>query len=78
MPSWLLMSLILSVGLTVLLNALPRLFPGAYARIQEKLTEQVQRSDKDGPSVRLFFPWKFMLIGSIALTVLLNMLNLLR
>ena len=75
MPSWLLTSLILSVGLTVLLNVLPRLFPGAQARLQAKMTEQMQPSDPDGPRVRVFFPWKFMLIGSIALTVLLNLVR---
>ena len=73
MPNWLLTSLILSVGLTVLLNTLPRLFPGVQARLQEKLASQMQQADSDGPRVRVFFPWKFMLIGSIVLTVLLNL-----
>ena len=73
MPNWLLTSLILSVGLTVLLNTLPRLFPGARTRVEEELAEQMQQADSDGPRVRLFFPWKLMLIGSIVLTVLLNL-----
>ncbi len=73
MPSWLLTSLVLSVGLTVLLNVLPRLFPGAQARLQDKVAERVQHADSDGPRVRVFFPWKLMLLGSVILTVLLNL-----
>lgn len=73
MPSWLLTSLILSVGLTVVLNALPRLFPGARTRMEHKLTQQMQPPDPDGRRVRVFFPWKLMLLASIVLTVLLNL-----
>ena len=73
MPNWLLTSLILSVGLTVVLNALPRLFPGARARMEDKLTQQMQPTGPDGRRVRVIFPWKLMLIGSIVLTVLLNL-----
>ena len=53
MPSWLLTSLILSVGLTVVLNALPRLFPGARTRMEHKLTQQMQPPDPDGRRVRV-------------------------
>lgn len=73
MRGWLLTSIVLSVGLTVLLNLLPRLFPGAQARIQNKIADRMQHTDVDGPRVRVFFPWKFMLIASIALTVFLNL-----
>lgn len=80
-------SIVLSVVATVLLNVVPRLFPrqtqSIGQRIDERVSDMTERSTdgrpgetghdrSGGPSVRVFFPWKAMLIGSVVLTVLLN------
>ena len=87
MGNWLLVSLVLSVGLTVLLNVVPRLFPNASRKTEAKLEQRLrQATDQHSGSptdrnsgmtrptsgVKVFFPWKAMLIGSVLLTVLLN------
>ncbi len=87
MGSFLLTSAIASIVLTVLLNVLPRLFPGATRRAEEKMHDfvleaeraQEQRRDPNetGPRVKVYAPWKAMLIGSIVLTVLVNVVGLL-
>ncbi|WP_298917733.1 hypothetical protein [uncultured Algimonas sp.] len=82
MGQFLIWSLVGSIGLTVALNLLPALFPDAAARAERKLMEAVQsqhadRTDPNTPRVKLFFPWKAMLIGSVALTVLVNLVGLL-
>ncbi len=78
MPSWLLLSIVLSVVLTVVLNVALRLFPDAGRRAGEALqraAETPQRGeDGSGSRVRVIFPWKLMLIGSLVLTLLLNLL----
>ena len=68
--NWLLLSVLLSIGLTVVLNLGVRLFPSSIERATRRLAEPVD----DGPRVRVFFPWKSMLIASIVLTVVLNIL----
>ncbi len=73
MPGWLLFSILLSVGLTVLLNLLPRVFPGVQARMEGKLSERFKQDNGGDSQVRVFFPWKFMLIGSIVLSLALNL-----
>ena len=88
MRDFLIISVVLSVGLTVLLNLMPRLFPNAtdkaVRKAEERLTQQHQDAGyqpEDGqppanqPSggVKVFFPWKAMLIGSVLLTVVLNL-----
>lgn len=87
MENWLLTSIVLSLGLTLVLNVLPRLFPKATRNAEHKLHERIEQafdqSDPDGgrsqprqsagSGVKIFFPWKTMLIGSIALTALLNL-----
>ena len=83
MPNWLLISVLGSIALTALLNLAPMLFPRATRRARERLLEQMQDHQRQidapepGPRVKVFFPWKAMLIGSIVLTVVVNLLGLL-
>jgi hypothetical protein len=82
MPNWLIVSIVGSLVLTALLNVLPMLFPKASRRAQERIIEEIQKQheweDDDtrpGPVVKVFFPWKAMLIGSLVLTVLINLIG---
>ena len=80
MSNFLLISLIGSIVLTLALNLLPALFPNAAAKAERKIVEKMQethsnRVDPNTPKVRVFFPWKAMLIGSLILTVLVNMVG---
>ena len=83
MQSFLVQSLIASAVLTLLLNVLPRLFPSASERAEERAHDyfresiERQQSPEPTPRVRVFFPWKAMLIGSIVLTVVVNLAGLL-
>jgi len=77
MTNFLLISLIGSVVLTVALNFLPALFPNAAAKAERKFLESVQkthdnRANPNTPKVRVFFPWKAMLVISIVLTIAVN------
>ena len=77
---WLLGSLIVSVVLTVVLNVGLRAFPNAGNRAARTLEErawQERAGRRDEGRVRVFFPWKAMLVVSILLTVLLNLILLL-
>jgi hypothetical protein len=77
---WLLLSLILSVVLTVILNVGLRAFPNAGNRAARALEERAWdegRGARDDRRVRVYFPWKAMLVVSILLTVLLNLVLLL-
>lgn len=81
MSDFILYSIVGSVVLTVLLNVLPLIFPNAAAKAQRKLEENAKRAieqheDDAQPRVKVFFPWKAMLIGSIVLTVLVNLIGL--
>ena len=74
---WLVVSVALSVVLTVLLNAGLRAFPGAGHRIARRLAG-LTSPDIDDPrahhrGVRLFVPWKAMIIGSVILTIVVNL-----
>ena len=80
MNNFIVYSLVGSVILTVLLNLLPLLFPNAAAKLQKKIEENARRAieqheDDNQPRVKVFFPWKAMLIGSIVLTVLMNLIS---
>lgn len=81
MPNWLIVSIVGSVILTLALNLLPVLFPKTSRRAQEHMIEEIRKhhaqedSDEPGPRVRVFFPWKAMLIGSILLTVIVNLVS---
>ena len=82
MPQWLVASIVLSIVLTVVVNLALWLFPGAGRRVADgfgRLTEDADRaaSGRAGSQVHVFAPWKAMLIGSIVLTVVLNLLLML-
>ena len=68
--NWLVASILLSVVLTVVLNLAVRAFPGTAERSSRRLDEWAASPRRSG--VRVYFPWKGMLIASIVLTVLLN------
>jgi hypothetical protein len=80
---WLWFSLIASVVLTVVLNVAIRLWPGAAERGAERMDDWASRqpsselgSDRgvSDRGVRVIVPWKAMLLGSLLLTVVLNVL----
>ena len=80
MSNFILTSIIASVVLTFVLNILPLLFPNAAAKVQKKIEDNArqaieQHEDDDRPRVQVFFPWKAMLIGSVVLTVLVNIVG---
>jgi hypothetical protein len=72
-------SIVASVVLTVALNVVLWLVPGAGRRLHESLTRLAERSaPPDGTepgrsNVRFVFPWKAMLIGSLVLTIAINL-----
>ncbi len=80
MKSFLLTSLIGSFILTLALNLLPALFPNAAAKAERKIVDKMQEShenrvDPSTPKVRVFFPWKAMLLISIGLTIAVNLVG---
>ena len=80
MSDFILYSIIGSVVLTVVLNILPLLFPNAADKMQRKIEENARRSieqhqNDDLPKVKVFFPWKAMLIASVVLTVIVNLIS---
>ena len=82
MSDFILYSIIGSVVLTVVLNVLPLLFPNAADKMQRKIEENARRSieqhqNDDLPKVKVFFPWKAMLIASVVLTVIVNLISFL-
>jgi hypothetical protein len=74
---WLVVSLVLSVVLTLLLNVWLRAFPEASDRLARRLDELTSQDadDPDGPDhrVRVVIPWKAMIVGSIILTIVINL-----
>lgn len=73
MSDFLVFSLIASVVLTVVLNVLPRLFPGLGRRAERALRTRLDAIERgDEPRVRVFFPWKAMLLASLVLTIVIN------
>lgn len=82
MNNFILYSIIGSVVLTIALNILPLLFPNTADKLQRKIEENARRAieqhkDNDLPRVKVFFPWKAMLIASVVLTVILNLISFL-
>ena len=78
MKEFLLISLIASIVLTIALNLLPMIFPKAAAKAERKIAEKMHNMQEDTPNantpkLRVFFPWKAMLIISIALTLAVNL-----
>jgi hypothetical protein len=73
---WLVISVGLSVILTVLLNVGLRAFPEAAHRLARTLTaftspgtDPARRNDRH---VRVVMPWKAMVLGSLILTIVVN------
>jgi hypothetical protein len=80
MNNFIVYSVIGSIIVTAALNILPLLFPNAATKMQKKIEENARRAieqheDSNRPRVKVFFPWKAMLIGSIVLTVLVNLIG---
>ena len=78
MKDFLLTSLIASIVLTL---ALPALFPNAAAKAERKIVKKMQethsdRIDPNTPKVRVFFPWKAMLLISLGLTLAVNLVGI--
>ncbi len=78
MRDFLVNSLVASAVLTLALNFLPRLFPNATRKAEQEVHRRVEDAWADrepgdgGPRVKVFFPWKAMLIISIVLTIVVN------
>lgn len=73
-------SIAASIGLTVLLNVLPRIFPTIAASGRRHLEANARRrieqhEDTNQPRVKVFSPWKAMVVISIILTVLVNLVG---
>ena len=79
---WLVVSLALSVVLTVVVNVVLRVFPGLGDRIARSLERLATREPGDAPEderrVRVFVPWKVMIVASVVLTILVNLVLWLR
>ena len=79
MVSWLALSLVLSIVLTVALNLWLRAFPNAADRAARRL-DDLAASDAERKAgagkrgVHVYAPWKAMLIGSLILTIVLNVM----
>lgn len=82
MSSFLWTSIIGSIVLTVILNGVPRLFPGASRKAEQRLHDWLvdaeEARDPATPKrrVQVYFPWKGMLIASVVLTVLVNLVGI--
>jgi hypothetical protein len=81
-PQWLVISIVASVVLTVVLNLALRLFPGAGRRLGDSIDRALERQapppdDPDRPRVRVIVPWRLMIVGSLVLTLVLNLVLLL-
>ncbi len=78
MSDFLIRSLVASAVLTLLLNFVPRLFPKATRKAEQEIHRRVEDAwdgrdlDDGGPRVKVFFPWKAMLIISAVLTIVVN------
>jgi hypothetical protein len=76
-------SIAASVVLTVVLNLVLFLCPGLARRISNRLARLDEDSVQAPGSaaqqrVRVIFPWKAMLIGSLILTIAINLILLIR
>lgn len=71
------MSIVLSLVLTVLLNVWLRRFPDHGHRLSRHLDELLRHEDEapgsDG-GVRVFVPWKAMIVTSVVVTIVVNIL----
>ena len=73
---WIVLSLVLSIVLTIVLNVGVRAFPGATERATQRFDRWASEDAGDDRRVRVrvYFPWKAMLIASVVLTIVLNLL----
>ena len=81
MSQFLITSLVASVVLTLVINILPLLFPNAAAKAQRKIEENARRAieqheDEGRPRVKVFFPWKAMILISLGLTLVVNLVGM--
>lgn len=81
MGNFVLYSIVGSIVLTLLLNFLPLVFPNfaanAMRKVEEAARRKIDQQENDNqPNFKVFFPWKGMLIGSVILTILVNVLRL--
>jgi hypothetical protein len=72
--SWLVVSILLSVVLTVLANVALRLFPDAGHRIARRASERANFDGSSRSAARLFLPWKTMIVASVVLTIVINVI----
>ena len=76
---WLAVSLALSVVLTVLLNVGLRVFPDAGHRVARNVAELTSPTIDDAGRrtrrVRVFVPWKAMILASLILTIVVNLVR---
>ncbi len=82
MKDFLIISLIASIALTLVLNLLPMIFPNAAAKAERKIVEKMQethdnRVNPNTPKLRVFFPWKAMILISVGLTIAVNLIGFL-
>ena len=82
MKDFLIISLIASIALTLVLNLLPMVFPNAAAKAERKIVEKMQethdnRVNPNTPKLRVFFPWKAMILISVGLTIAVNLVGFL-
>jgi hypothetical protein len=76
---WVIVSLVLSVVLTLVANVALRVSPGLRRWVARRFNA-ITASDKRDRSVhssevRVFFPWRAMIVVSLALTALLGLLR---
>jgi len=81
MQDFLVHSIIASIVLTLLLNIVPRLFPKATQRAERKVHEKMKEAFDDSenggrPRVKVFFSWKWMILISVILTIVVNLIGL--
>ena len=74
---WLVVSVVLSGVLTMLLNVGLRAFPHAGHRVARSLARLASPDIADARGqdrrVRVFVPWKAMILASVVLTILVNL-----
>jgi len=77
---WLVISIVLSVILTVVLNVWLRAFPDSSRRIAREVTRRTWPTAEDTRTsdrrVRVWVPWRAMILGSVILTVVVNLVFL--
>lgn len=73
---WIVVSVAMSVVLTALLNIGVRAFPDVGRRVARGLADHTS-PDYDGAHedrrLRVFVPWKTMIVGSVILTIVVNL-----